>query len=158
MEDKFTRYTKLYMIIFGLFLAIPVMIALLIGVFYGFSKIISSAPVDFIFQLLILSFPVAVFASAYIIFLKRTKQHPSFIIRICSGVLFSVGLIACGIFLTMDIISFFKVQSNDISSYHCFSVPFMAGNIGGLFIIAIVQAFTTKKEPDWMDRAGGGQI
>jgi hypothetical protein len=28
----------------------------------------------------------------------------------------------------------------------------MAGNVAMLFIIAIVQAFTTKKEVDWMDK------
>jgi hypothetical protein len=28
----------------------------------------------------------------------------------------------------------------------------MAGNVAALFLIAIVQAFTTKKELDWMER------
>ena len=156
MEDKFTRYTKLYILIFLMFLSIPVMIGLLVGVFYGFSKIISSAPADFIFEMMILSIPASVFSSAYIIFLKRTQKHPSSLIKVCSVILFITGLICCGLFLTMDYISFFKQHSTDIVSYYCFSIPFMAGNTGGLFLIAIIQAFTTKKESDWLDRAGDG--
>jgi hypothetical protein len=29
---------------------------------------------------------------------------------------------------------------------------FLAGNIGLLFLLAILQAFTTNKEEDWMDK------
>lgn len=155
MEDKFVRYTKLYILIFLMFLSIPVIIALLIGIFYGFSKLISSGPVDFIFQLLILSMPAAVFIAAYSIFLKRTKQHPSSIVRICSVIFFVAGLICCIGLLTRDIVSFFKQPTNDVISYYCYSVAFLAGNIGALFLIAIIQAFTTKKEADWMERVSG---
>ena len=155
MEDKFVRYTKLYILIFLMFLSIPVIIALLIGIFYGFSKLISSGPVDFIFQLLILSLPAAVFIAAYSIFLKRTKQHPSSIVRICSMIFFVAGLICCIGLLARDIISFFKQPTNDVISYYCYSVAFLAANIGALFLIAIIQAFTTKKEADWMERVSG---
>ena len=155
MEDKFVRYTKLYILIFLMFLSIPVIIGLVIGIFYGFSKLISSGPVDFTFQLLILSLPAAVFISVYIIFLKRTKQHPSSIVRICSVILFVVGLISCVGLLTRDMVSFFKQPTNDVISYYCYSVAFLAANVGALFLIAIVQAFTTKKEADWMERVSG---
>jgi drug/metabolite transporter (DMT)-like permease len=154
MEDKFVRYSKLYILIFLLFLSIPVFLGIMVGVFYGFSKIISSRPVDFIFQVLILSVPAAVFATAYSIFMRRTKQHPSAGIRIVSGLLFVGGLLSCLVLLLIDLVVFFKHPTNDIVDYHCYSIPFLAANIGCLFFIAIVQAFTTKKEPDWMDRVG----
>ena len=154
MEDKFTRYTKLYILIFLMFLSIPVVIGLVIGAFYGFSKLISFGPVDIVFQLLIISVPAAVFASADVIFFKRTKQHPSAVIRTCSKILFVTGIIFCAVFLVLDILVFFKKPGNDITDYRCFSISFLAANIGGLFLIAIIQAFTTKKEKDWMDRLG----
>jgi hypothetical protein len=153
LEDKFTRFTKLYILIFLMFLSIPVTIALIIGVFYGFSKIIASGPADIIFQLLIICLPPAVFSSAYVIFFKRTKRHPSSVIRICSYILFVIGLACSAFLLTRDIIAFFTMPEYDVADYRCFSIWFLAGNIGALFLIAIVQAFTTNKEKDWIEKA-----
>ena len=42
-----------------------------------------------------------------------------------------------------------------MQSFPCYSVAFLAANIGALFLIAIIQAFTTKKEADWMERVSG---
>ena len=152
MEDKFVRYSKLYILVFLMFLAIPVTIALIIGFFYGFSKLISSAPVDVIFEMLIVSIPAAIFTSAYVIFFKRTKQHPSPVVRIVSRILFVTGFCWCCVFLVMDMISFFNKQSYDVTDYRSFSTIFLAGNIAGLFLIAIMQAFTTQKEKDWLEK------
>ncbi|HMI77822.1 MAG TPA: hypothetical protein VK484_03470 [Ferruginibacter sp.] len=152
MDDKFLKYSKLYLLIFLMFLAIPVILALLVVTFYGFSKLVSSSPVDIIFELLMISLMPAVFASAYVIFFKRTKQHPSTAISIISKILFVIGIVCCLTVLVTDIISFFNKHNLDISGYRCFSLAFLAGNMGGLFFIAIIQAFTTKKEVDWMER------
>lgn len=152
MEDKFIRFTKLYIIIFLMFLSIPVIIGLLVGAFYGFSKIIFSGTADKVFQLLMISIPAAVFSTVHIIFLKRTKQHPSGIIRFCSSILFIAGIALSLFFVTKDIIYFFNNPGYNIDHYVCFSIPFLAGNIGGLFLIAIIQAFTTHKEKDWIER------
>ena len=135
-----------------MFLSIPVIIGTLIWLFYGFSKIISLGPADTVFQLLIISLPAALFSTVFIIFFKRTAKHPSAIVRICSKVLFLIGLALCVYLLTLDIISFIKQPSYNIDTYKCFTLPFLAGNTGGLFLIAIVQAFTTNKEKDWIDR------
>jgi len=151
MEDKFIRYSKLYFLIFLLFLSVPVIIGLVIATFYGFSKVLSSAPVDVAFELLIISIPCAIFASAYYIFFRRTKFHPSATVRIISRVLFVIGFCLALVFLVMDIITYFRKPA-DVGDYLSFNTWSLAGNIGGLFIIAIMQAFTTQKETDWMDR------
>ncbi len=158
MEDKFTRYTKLYILIFLLFLSIPVIFALIIGTFYGFSKIVSSAPVDIVFELFIITIPPAIFSSAYIIFFRRTRLHPVKAIRIISMALFLVGLICCLIVLVMDMVSFFKYRGLDVNDFKCFGVLFLASNIGALFLIAILQAFTTNKEQDWLEKRRGRDI
>ena len=152
MEDKFVKYSKLYVLIFLLFLSVPVIFGILIASFYGISSIISSRPVDMIFGLVEVVIPSAIFSTAFLIFFKRTKRHPSKIVRGISYFLFVVALAACAYFLVLDIIDFFTIKGQNITDYYAYSLPFLAGNIGGLFVIGLLQAFTTEKEVDWMDR------
>ena len=152
MEDKFLKYTKLYILLFLMFLSVPVLIALLIGTFYGLSKIISSSPVDILFQLLVISMPAAVFCTAYTIFFKRTGKHPLASVRIISKTLFTIGFVSSLVFLILDIISFFRHRGGDITDLRCFDMVFLALNIGGLFLIALLQALTTEKEKDWLQK------
>ena len=152
MEDRFTKYSKLYFLIFLLFLSIPVIIGILIAFFYGFSKLVSSRPFDIVFELLIISMPPAIFSSAYYIFSKRTKSHPSAIVRSISQSLFVVGICCCIVILALSIITYFTKGYNGATNYQSFGLEFLAGNVAALFIIAIMQAFTTNKEEDWMEK------
>ena len=152
MEDKFVKYSKLYVLIFLLFLSVPVAFGILIASFYGISTIISSKPIDMVASLIEVAIPAAIFSTAFLIFFKRTKKHPSKIIRGISYFLFIVALSACAFFLTLDVIDFFTHKGQNITDYYAYSLPFLAGNIGGLFLIGLMQAFTTAKEVDWMDR------
>lgn len=152
MEDRFIKYSKLYFLIFLLFLSVPVIIGLLVGVFYGFSKLVSSRPVDIIFELLIISVPPAIFSAAYFIFSKRTRLHPSAIVRVISQTLFAVGIGSCILILVLSLITYFNKGYNSVTDYKSYSLAFTAGNIAMLFVIAIIQAFTTQKEEDWMEK------
>ena len=158
LEDKFARYSKLYVLIFLMFLSIPVLFALVIGTFYGFSKLISSAPVDVIFELFVISLPAAIFSTAYIIFFKRTKKHPSAGVRIFSKTCFVIGLACSLLLLVLDLYAFFRYRGLDIDDFNCYSFVFLAGNIGSLFFIAILQAFTTEKEKDWLEKRRGRDV
>jgi hypothetical protein len=152
MEDRFLKYSKLYILIFLLFLAIPVIIGLLVVTFYGFSKLVSSSVVDVIFGLGIITLAPALFSSVYVIFFKRTNRHPAAVVRIISKILFVIGIVCSLGVLVSDIISFFTKYGIDIADYRCFSIVYLAGNVAMIFLIGIIQAFTTKKEVDWMDR------
>jgi len=152
MEDRFTKYSKLYILVFLLLLCIPVVIGLLLALFYGFSKLVSSRPTDIIFELLIISLPPAIFTAAYYIFSKRTKNHPSPVVRIISQVLFIAGICCSIVILVLSIIAYFNSGHQDVSAYKSCSLAFLAGNTGALFLIAIIQAFTTKKEEDWIEK------
>jgi hypothetical protein len=152
MDDRFTKYSKLYFLIFLLFLAVPVVFGLVMGTFYGFSKLISSRPVDLIFELIVITIPSVIFATVDVIFLKRTKYHPSKIIKIISQVLFIIGIAYCIIVLSVDIFAYFNKRYHNITDYKNFSLLFLTGNIATLFLIAILQAFTTKKEEDWLEK------
>lgn len=152
MEDKFTRYSKLYVLIFLLILSIPIGIGLIIALCFGVSKLVSSAPVDIVYELLIISLPATIFSTAYIIFYKRTKTHPVSTVRIISRIFFAIGLLISFFFLVLDIKKYLTIGGHDINGFLSFSIPFLAGNIGGLFLIALMQAFTTQKEKDWLER------
>lgn len=152
MEDRFTKFSKLYALIFLMFLSVPVMLALLVASFYGFSKLVSSSVVDIIFGLGMITSAPALFLSVYVIFFKRTALHPAVTVRFISRSFFVIGFV-CSIFvLFTDIISFFTKFEIDSTGYRCFSLVYLTGNIAGLFLIAILQAFTTKKEVDWLKR------
>lgn len=152
MEDKFVRYSSLYLLVLLLFLAVPVTIGLIFGAFYGFAKLTSSGPGDVVYSLVIICLPSALFTAVYYIFFRRTGRHPSPLVRYISRTWFILAAAICIFFLALDIIGYFRVHSFDISGYYCFSLAFMAGNIGGLFLIAIMQAFTTEKEKDWLEK------
>ena len=152
MEDRFIKYSKLYALIFLLFLCVPVLLGLVIAAFYGISKLVSSTVADISFGLGVVSLTPAVFMSVYYIFFKRTKKHPVKTIRVISYILFSTWFITSLVVLVFDMISFFTRFNTDISGYHGLSLTYLAGNVAVLFLIAIVQALTTNKEVDWMDR------
>jgi hypothetical protein len=152
MEDRFVKYSKLYALIFLLFLCIPVLLGLVIAAFYGISKLVSSAVADITFGLGVVSLGPALFMSVYFIFFKRTRNHPAQAIKIVSQILFVAGFVISLVVLIYDMVSFFTRFKTDITGYLGLSLTFMAGNIAMLFLIAIIQAFTTKKEVDWMER------
>ncbi len=152
MEDRFLKYSRLYILIFLLFLSIPVFIGLVVFFFWGFSKMVSSTIVDIAFGLGIVAIPAALFSAVYFIFFRRTRTHPSVWVRYLSYVVFAAGIIFSVYVLIRDLSKFFHSYSTDIAAYKGYSLLYMAGNVGALFIIALLQAFTTQKEVDWMER------
>jgi hypothetical protein len=94
----------------------------------------------------------AVFMSVYFIFFKRTKNHPVAAVRIISKIFFVAGFLISLAVLVYDMRSFFTKYSTDIAGYMGLSLTYLAGNVAMLFLIAIIQALTTSKEVDWMDR------
>jgi hypothetical protein len=154
MEDRFTKYSKLYFLIAGAFLLVQLVIALIIGFFYGFLKIFASRPLDVFYELLVMGLPPALFAGVYYLFIRRTKKHPYKPVKIISQFLMIVGFCSCMAVLVADILYYvsLKFGSNDISNFKSFSLAFMAGNIALMFVVALLQAFTTPKEEDWVAR------
>ncbi|MGB5008061.1 MAG: hypothetical protein WBO39_14070 [Ferruginibacter sp.] len=152
MDDQFTKYSKLYALIFLLFLSVPVTLGLIVAAFYGISKLVSSSVADIIFGLGVVTLAPALFSAVYVIFFKRTKSHPVAWVRILSKIFFVAGIGVSLFVLVTDMIKFFTRFNTDIAGYNCFTLTYLAANVGGLFLIAIIQAFSTNKEVDWMDR------
>jgi hypothetical protein len=153
MDDRFIKYTKLSIIIFLLFLAVPLMFSLVFGVFYGLSAIISSRPIDIVFEIFIISCPAILFSTVYTIFFIRTKSHPSVIVKYISYFIFVSGIALSCYFLITDLLKYFTKPNANVTDYHSFGMIFLSGNIAAIFLTGVMQAFTTKKEKDWMERA-----
>jgi hypothetical protein len=152
MEDRFIKYTKLYILIFLLFLCVPVFLGLVVAAFYGISKLVSSTVADITFGLGVVSLAPAILMTVYYIFFVRTKKHPAKAVRIISQIIFVTGFLISLVVLVVDMISFFTKFQTDITGYYSLSLTYLAGNVAMLFLIAIIQAFTTKKEVDWIYR------
>lgn len=148
MEDRFTRYTKLYIYIFLLFLSIPVILILFLGIAYGFSKLIPARPAEKIFQVVLMAITSAIFFASYYLMIRKTRFHPSKAVKIISYILLVLG---AG-FLMYVLVSEFMHMFKKGLDRGLFSVVFLAVNFGLLFIVAVIQAATTQKEKDWMEK------
>jgi len=154
MDNRFTKYSKLYFLIFGLFLTVPLFLALTIAFFYGFFKVFASKPLDIFYEIVIMILPPAFFAAVHYIFFRRSQDHTAKIIRTVSRVLLALAFCCCVAILAADMITYFKLGPNtyEVTNFKSFSLLFLAGNIALLFIVALVQAFSTKKEEDWLEK------
>jgi cytosine/uracil/thiamine/allantoin permease len=152
MDDRFTKYSKLYFLIFLLFLSVPVIIGLFVAVMYGLSTLVSSRPIDMLYELLIISLAPSIFATVYFIFFKRTKNHPKQFVKIISYIVFVIGFCSSVVVLVKDYTRFFNKQVSDTGDYWGFGLIFLAGNVAALFTVAILQAFTANKEEDWLEK------
>jgi hypothetical protein len=153
MEDQFAKFLRLFGNIFFAFLGFVVALMLLM---FGLRLLLSG--LDYIpwftyfYMSLMLLIPPALFVSVFTIFFNRTKKHPSKAIRIFSSLLFIVAIICWIIALSLDFVAFFKDASPEISHYYSYNLLFLVSNAGLIFFTGILQALTTEKEKDWMEK------
>lgn len=123
---------------------------LLIRLFFG---LLSYIPLfNYLYVLFIISVPAALFTTVFLIFFRRTKWHPRKSIRVVSYLLFSILLVAWVVCFCLDMVTFFKEGRSDIEYYNSYDTLFLSVNVTAIFLAGVLQAFTTEKEPDWMDK------
>lgn len=153
MEDKFARYLQLSnRLVISLVAFVVTLIALLYGLRLAFGLLDSMPWFAYLFTLFIIMVPTILFITVFLIYFSRTKQHPSVGIRYLSWGLFIAALLVWVYFLVTDFITFFKTGSQQIGNYHSYSVIFLAGSVALIFIVGIIQALSTPKEKDWMEK------
>ncbi len=147
------KFVRLFGTIFFSFISfIVLLILVMLGLKFLFGILDKIPWFSLMFTLFIISVPAVLFLSVYIIYFYRTKQHPSIFARYFSNIIFSI-ISVCWLYAWIDdLIIFFKYYYNSISHYNSFNLAFLAGNIGLIFFIGIVQAFTSKKEITWLDK------
>lgn len=156
MEDSFAKYLRLFGSILLSFLAFIALLALLLLAAKLFFGVLSYIPwVNYLYMILILMFPTALFLTAYFIFAKRTKSHPSKTARTISYSLFAVAIISWIWYFALDLQLFFKYYFNSIDRFHTYNLLFLFLNVACIFFVGVMQALSTEKEKDWMDRHSG---
>ncbi len=154
MEDRFGKYIRLFGSIFFLvtgFITAIIILMLLTRLFFG---LLSYIPwVTYIYMVLIILVPAALFIPVYIVYFRRTFSHPVKIVKGISYAVFSTAIGAWAVFLVMDMARFFKHAYTTIGMYNSYDMVFLAANVACIFIIGVLQALTTEKETDWLERA-----
>ena len=153
MEDRFSKYLRLFGSIFFLVIGFIVSLILLLVAVKLLFGLLSYIPwFTYAYMIFIILVPAGLFIPAYIIYFKRTATHPAKYVRWISYLIFTVAIIIWSIFLVLDMITFFKYAYASIGMYRSYDMIFLAINVASFFLVGIMQAFTTKKEQDWMER------
>jgi len=153
MEDKFAKYLQLSnRLVITLIALLASLLVLLYAMKLAFGLLDSIPGFVYIFTVFIIMVPTLLFITVFLIYFSRTKKHPSAAVRYLSWGLFMAALLVWVFFLVSDFITFFKTASQQIGSYHSYSVIFLAGSVGLIFIVGIIQALSTPKEKDWMEK------
>jgi hypothetical protein len=153
MEDKYTKYFQLSLRLFFAFLAfIIVLILILLGLKFLFGMLDKIPWFVFMYMLCIIIVPATLFITIFVVYFKRTAQHPSAVVRGISYTIFSVALLFWGACFILDIIQFFKKGSRDIGSYYSYNIFLLAASVVVIFLVGVLQALSTSKEKDWLEK------
>lgn len=153
MEDKFSKFLRLFGTIFFTlvgFILVFVLLMLLLRLIVGSLDYIPWF--TYVYMSFFILIPSSLFLSVYFIFFKRTFKYKSKPIRFISGFLFSIGMLSWITVLTIDCIEFLKNGYSEIARYYSYNLLFLFINIGMIFFIGVMQALGAEKEKDWMEK------
>ncbi|MEO6488516.1 MAG: hypothetical protein ABIO04_01140 [Ferruginibacter sp.] len=153
MDDRFGKYLRLFgTLFFSLIGLILALILILLGIKFLFGLVSNVTWITYAYMIFILLIPAALFIACYIVYFKRTSTHPNTAVRWISYTIFSLALISWITFICLDAVTFYKHTYTAIGMYRSYDMIFLAINVAIFFIVGVIQALTTKKEVDWMDR------
>ncbi len=153
MEDTLSKYLRLFgniLLTFIIFLVVLSGLLLILRFVFGMLDHISWF--SYLYTVLILLLPVVLFSSVYFIFFKRTKYHPSKAVRGVSYFIFIAAVLSWLVFMVMDIKTYSLRQYSDIGKYNSYNTIYLTANVAVIFLVGIIQALTTAKEKDWMEK------
>jgi hypothetical protein len=153
MEDKLSRFIKLFgLLLMSFLLVIAFLVLIMLGLRLFFDQVGNMPWMTWSYRMLILSLPTAVMTTAYVIFIRRTGDHPSSFVRWISYFLIGAAALWMLISFAMDVVAFVREPVNTITSFLSYNKYLLAGHVSLLFFTGVLQALTTEKEKDWMDR------
>jgi len=149
-SGRFLRlFGNIFFSVLGIILSIALVMLLLRLISSGFDAI---PWFTYFYMCIIILIPPVLFGTVYIIFFKKTKYHPSKLVQMISYGLFIAGIISWGAILTLDFTEFFRNNYPDIDRYHAYNLLILFINVAVIFFTGVMQALTTEKEKDWMER------
>lgn len=153
MADKFTKYLQLSnRLIISFVVFVAALLLLLLGFRLLFGMLDSMSWFVYLFTLFIVIVPAAIFITIFWVGFSRIKYHPSKPVQVISYLLSGLALLGWVALLVIDIYTFFKTSSQQIGKYQSYSVLYLAGSVALIFALGILQALTTGKEKDWMEK------
>ncbi len=153
MESTYSKYLRLFGNIFFLFLGFVLAFILVIVAFRLLFGLLSFIPwLRVLYMLFILMMPVCIFGTAFLVFFKRTATHNSKPVKIISYIIFTAILLSWAILTIYDLVTFFKFHYISIDKYYTYNLLFLSINIFCIFGVGVMQALSTPKEVDWMER------
>lgn len=154
MEDNFSKILRLFGTLFLTFLScIAALVIIMLGIRFFFGLLSYIPWMNYVYMILILTIPAALFITAYIIYFKRTRYHRSAVVKWISLLLFSAALVTWVIFYIWDIITFSMYGYTDIGIYKSYNMLYLFINVACIFFVGVLQALSSEKEKDWMERS-----
>ena len=153
MEDQFSKYLRLFgNILFSFIGFILISALILLGLRWLMGALDYMSWFRYVYMCCMLLLPAGLFISVYVIFFKRTKKHPAQFVRLFSNLLFAVGILMWITLLVIDFVNFFTNGYQDIDKYFSFHLLVLTSNVAVVFLTGVLQALTTAKEKDWMEK------
>ena len=153
MQSNFEKYLRILgLLLSGVIVFVVLLTLLIIGSRALFGILEPLGWTAIIFRLIVVAFPSALFITAYLIFLNRTRQHKTKWVRLASYILFIAGVLTWIYTLVSDMQILFNKPGNSVENFGSYEVSFVAAHILCFLIIGILQAATAEKEIDWMER------
>lgn len=153
MEDRFSKYFHLSFNLLFTFLAfIGALLLLMLGLKYTLRLLDYIPWFIYLFVIFIIIVPATLFVTIFSIYIKRTKVHPSAIVRVISQGFFAIALLCWAAAFVIDMVTFFKTGAREISAYYSYNIFLLGGSVAGIFLVGVMQALTFEKEKDWMEK------
>ncbi len=153
MEDQLSKFIRLFG---NILLLILIILLAVIAIFVGLRFLMGALDyipwLTYFYMASMLVMPACFFISVFVIFFKRTTSHPSAWVRGFSKLIFTAFILSWSVVFILDAIQFFKKGSSEINYYLSYNLLFLVASIFSIFVIGVLQALTTEKEKDWLDK------
>ena len=153
MEPKPARFIQLLALIGSVFIGTLVAVFLLLLLFRVMMAALDQIPwLTYMYMGVMLCVPPVLFCTVFYIFFKRTDSHPSKPVRLFSKSIFLLAIAYWVILLGIDLVFFMKNGYGELGKYETYNLIPLFSTVALIFFMGVLQALTTEKEKDWMDK------
>jgi hypothetical protein len=153
MEPKPARFLQLLALIGFVFIGTLLTVLLILLSFRFLMAALDQIPwLTYIYMGVMLCIPPVLFCTVFYIFFKRTGSHPSKPVRLFSKSVFILAIAYWLFLLGTDLVFFLKNGYGELGKYETYNLIPLFSTVALIFFMGVLQALTTEKEKDWMDK------
>lgn len=151
-EEAGEKYIKLS----GLILLVLIsMFILIFGLIYGlrfFAGLFDKVSISvYAFTLFVVLVPAIIFVTIEVFAFRRMRRAPKKTANVIAKIILLLLMIGWAYPLWIDINLFFSRYQTTISYYMSYNVPWLAANLFGIYLTAILQALALPKRKEWWE-------